>query len=443
MAHYFGALLRDLRDSYEVRVGEPLTIAHLAARVGYSASMIGQIERGESLPESGARVQALDDALDARGQLKTLWPLVQRLGHRSLDELSAIATNRITTGYRDNVTCALAQGDEMERRHLFQLAGWGLLAQSPIFSTGEHIRQMLERALGTAGTRTEDQWEAICADHVQALRTQPPATARDDLLVDLTLLHQQLSAAAPDKAAHLQRIMAWMSQMHANLLTRLGQYGEARRWWLTSRQAADSSKDVAMRVWVRGTEAVFGLYSPRAIETVLTLAREAQSLAAGHVSPGLYQAVGAEAQALALLGRQSEAKEAVGRMHDLAGRLSSSTTLPWSSGSAWFVTSWVHSFGGATEAAREARDNTLTQSPCFQNAANVRLHEAISVASSGGHNEALRLATEVLSDLDPTYRTHMINHTARLVLDTIPPAERPTLPALGDYRAAVNMPLIT
>jgi transcriptional regulator with XRE-family HTH domain len=68
MAHYFGALIRDLRDTYELRVGEPLTVAQLAARAGYSASMIGQIERGESLPESGQRVQSLDVALYARAE---------------------------------------------------------------------------------------------------------------------------------------------------------------------------------------------------------------------------------------------------------------------------------------------------------------------------------------------------------------------------------------
>jgi hypothetical protein len=441
MAHFFGALIRDLRDSYETRVGEPLTIALLATRTGYSASMIGQLERGESLPESGVRVRALDDALHARGQLKTLWPLVQRLGHRSLDELSAIATNRNTQGYRENGTCALAQGDEMERRHLFQLAGWGLLAQSPIFSTGEHIRQMLERTLGTPDGHPEDHWEAVCADHMTALLTQPPAQARDDLLVDLAILHQQMSITAPDKAANLHRIAAWMSTMHANLLTRLGDHGPARRWWRTARQAADTSQDTDMRVWVRGSEAVFGLYSPRSLESVLTLAREAQDLARDRLTPGLFEAVGAEAQALAVLGKPQEAQASLRRLHDLVGRSLSSTQFGWTSNRAWFAASWVQSFAGATEAAREARDTTLAQSPCFQNAANIRLHEAISLARSGGHNEALHLATQVLSDLDPTYRTHMITHTARLVLDTIPPAKRSTLPAFGDYRTAVKAPI--
>ncbi|MEU9889711.1 helix-turn-helix transcriptional regulator [Sphaerisporangium sp. NPDC051011] len=442
MATYFGALIRDLRDSHELRVGEPLTVARLAALTGYSPSMIGQIERGESLPESGTRVQALDDTLQAQGQLKILWPLVQRLGHRPIDELST-ATNSITPGYRENGPCALTRGDDMERRHLFQLAGWGLLAQSPIFSTGEHLRQMLERTLGTADGRDEDHWEAVCADHMQALLAQPATEARDDLLVDLAILHQQMSATTPEQAARLQRIAAWMSTMHANLLTRLGEHGPARRWWRTARQAADASQDVDMRVWARGVEAVFGLYSPRSTETVLTLAREAQSLAAGRITPGLFRAVAAEAQALAVMGRPQEALERLHYLTDLVSRSPAREHFGWTSDSTCFVASWVYSFEGATEAAREARDSTLAQSPDYQNAANIRLHEAISVARSGGHNEGLSLATRVLSDLDSAYRTRMITHTARLVLDTIPPDRRATLPALGDYREALNPPIQT
>ncbi|MFB9250415.1 multiprotein-bridging factor 1 family protein [Sphaerisporangium melleum] len=439
MAHYFGALIRDLRDSYEARVGERLTMAELASRAGYSASVIGQIERGEALPETGKRVRALDDALRADGQLTLLWPVVQRLGNHPINDLAA-ATNRITRGYRENGTCALTGGDDMERRHLLQLASLGLLAQSPIFNTGEHVRQMLERSLGVPSGGSEDHWEAVCADHLRALLNQPPRQALDDLVVDLALLYQQMSVAPADQITRLQRIAAWMSQMHANLLTRLGEYGQALRWWRTARQAADASQDIDMRVWVRGSEAVFGLYSPRSLDSVLTLARSAQSLATERLTPGLLQAVSAEAQTLAVMGKNQEACDSVQRLHDLVERAQLKGRFGWSGDQAFFVSSWVHSFGGDSEAAREARDSTFAQSPCYQNATNVRLHEAISVARSGGHNEALQLVTQVLTDLDPAYRSRMITHTARRVLDTVPLDKRAALP---DYRTALNTPIPT
>jgi hypothetical protein len=48
-----------------------------------------------------------------------------------------------------------------------------------------------------------------------------------------------------------------------------------------------------------------------------------------------------------------------------------------------------------------------------------------------------------MSELDPAYRTHMILYTARRVMDTVPPDQRAALPALGDYRAAINAPVPT
>lgn len=50
MAHYFGALVRDLRDSYELRVGEPLAVTQLSARTGYSPSMLGSSSGAKASP---------------------------------------------------------------------------------------------------------------------------------------------------------------------------------------------------------------------------------------------------------------------------------------------------------------------------------------------------------------------------------------------------------
>ncbi|MGW4641028.1 helix-turn-helix domain-containing protein [Sphaerisporangium sp. NPDC004334] len=439
MAHYFGALIRDLRDSYESRVGEPLTMAHVSARTGYSASMIGQIERGETLPESGTRVESLDDALHAGGQLKTLWPLVQRLGHRPLEELAA-TTKRIIPGYRENAPCALAGGDDMERRHLFQLAGWGLLAQSGIFTNGEHIRQMLEQALGTPEDLLADDWEARCASHMHAILNRPAATVCDDLLIDLIGVQRSLARSAPGKGADLQRITAWLSAMYANVLMRTGRYGAGHRWLVTARHAADASLDLDMRVWVRGTEAVFSLYSPLPLTTPVNLARAAQSLTRDRVTPGLLRAVAAEAQALAVMGRRREAESRLHDLFELAGRIASAAEFSWTDDAVWFTASWVYSYCAQADKAGQAREQVLACAARYQSTVNVRLHEALCVGVCGGHNEALTLATEVMSGLDPAYRTHPMLHTARLVLDTVPSDKRAALPALPDYRAALNAP---
>ncbi|MFO7253156.1 MAG: hypothetical protein DIU60_020650, partial [Actinomycetes bacterium] len=54
----------------------------------------------------------------------------------------------------------------------------------------------------------------------------------------------------------------------------------------------------------------------------------------------------------------------------------------------------------------------------------------------GGHTEALRQATEVVSNLAPAYRSQLIMHTARQVQEFIPPAQRQGS-AFDDYRTVV------
>ncbi|MEO3808772.1 helix-turn-helix transcriptional regulator [Sphaerisporangium sp. B11E5] len=437
MAHYFGALIRDLRDSYELRIGEPMTVAQLADRAGYSASMIGQLERGESLPDSGRRVQELDDALRAGGELRKVWPLVQRLGHRTIDDL-ATATNRGIEGYRDNQSEAHVDGDDMERRHLFQLAGLGLLTQGSLSGTGEPIRRMLERALGTAHDLTIEDWEAVCTGHLHALLHQPAARVRDHLAVDLAAVRQELLRTASERAGGLARVAAWLSVMYANVLWRLGEHGAGQRWLVTARHAADASGDLDMRVWARGTEAMFALYSPLSGQAVLELARDAQAVAGAGVTPARMRAVAMEAQALAVLGRRREAQERLLHLHELADRRPAAERFGWTDDAVWFTASWVHSYGGAIEAAREARDNALALVTTYQNSANLQLHEALSVSKSGRHDKALAIATQVISDLDPAHRTYPILHTARSVLTTIPVEKRRALPALPDYRAVIT-----
>ncbi|GGK77062.1 multiprotein-bridging factor 1 family protein [Sphaerisporangium melleum] len=438
MAHYFGSLVRDLRDSYERRVGKPLTVAQLAAKTGYSPSMLGAIERGRCLPDSGGRVQAIDDALCADGQLKTLWPLVQRLGNTTLDEL-ATATNLTISGYRENGSGGiLPQGDDMERRHLFQLAGLGVLAQSPLFGAGEPARQMFERVMKAADSRTAEDWHLTCADYLHAVLTRPPVSVRDDLVLDLTALNHAIARETTGQVTELQRAAAWMSALHANLLTRLGEYGASRRWWTLAHHAADASGDIDLGVWTRGTEAVFGLFGARAPETALTLARNAQALAGGRVTSGLMKAVAAEAQVLSLLGRGEEAQGRLRHLQELAGREVLGEKYGWRTEEVWLTASWVHSHVGTAEAGREARDQVLATSFAYQTSTSVRLHEAISTAKQGGHNEALRLTTQIVAGLAPGYRSQMILHTAGLVLGAVPMEKRAALPALGDYRVVVS-----
>jgi hypothetical protein len=431
LAHYFGARVRDLRDTYEERVGSPLRLTDLAARTGYSVSMIGGIERGDHLPDGGDRVKALDDVLAAGGELICLWPLVQRLGRQPIDELVAA-----TDSGNNRNGIPQCQDDDMERRILFRLTGLGLLTTSPALTDAEALRQLIEKTLGTAESSTVDDWEAACVTHRQAVNTRPPAQVRDQLMTDLAALQWSLAHARPEHAHDLQRCAAWMSTLYAGLLTCLGEFGQARRWWATARHAADASGDLDVRVRVRSKEAVLGLYSLRPTESVLNLCREAQRMAGGLASTGVLQAIGGEAEALALMGRDREAKEALRRLFVMTDKIGERSELGWTPDSTWSVASWVHSYAGSTKAADKARDEALKRLPSYNTDTNLRLHRSIALAREGGHDEALRLATEIISGLAPAYRSQMILYTARQVQEIVPPTARKGN-AFDDYRAVV------
>ena len=168
------------------------------------------------------------------------------------------------------------QEDDTERRRLLQIAvsSAGLSAFS-----GEPVRQLLELSLGHE-FRSIEEWELTCADHLHALRTRPPMQVATDLAIDLLALQRQMdSADAPRNTPDLHRVMAALSTLHANALTRLGDHAMALRWWGTARRAADASGDLELMLGVRATEPGHNLYGQRDPITILRLTQSAQEIA--------------------------------------------------------------------------------------------------------------------------------------------------------------------
>jgi hypothetical protein len=330
------------------------------------------------------------------------------------------------------------QRDDMERRRLLQLAAASLGAGAAGGLSSESVRQLVDGVLA-GGQRSLEDWEITCADHLHAIRTRPPTQARDDLAVDLVAVQHQLAADSA-RATELNRIVAMLAALHANALTRLGEHGQAIRWWRAARHAADVSGDLHLRVLTRREEAAFGLYGQRDPQTVLQLTRRARQIAGATPSVGLADLVSTEAKALALLGRPQEARQALHTLTDLAG---ADLTEP---GPAFFVPdhlyfaeSWVYASAGdqaaATRAAELVLDST-TSTGNYQARANVMLHLAMCTVVNGGTDPGAQQAIVVLHDLPAAYRSNLVTETGRMVLRAVLPDHRDR-PAVAELREAL------
>ena len=80
----------------------------------------------------------------------------------------------------------MCDGGDMERRRLL-LATLGVGA----FAASASLSALIDLAL-TSEPRDLADWQLAVADHLHAIRTRPPAQARDDLVVDLVRLRQQM-----------------------------------------------------------------------------------------------------------------------------------------------------------------------------------------------------------------------------------------------------------
>ncbi len=379
-------------------------------------------------PPSAKIAQALDEALGANGELKTLATSPHVPARPAATPVNAeMAPDRY--GECDYL-------DAVERRELLRLSALGLLAGPSVRASGELLRQLLERVLETAETCNREDWELACLDHMHAILTRPAAMVREGLIIDLAALQRQLAHASRDAMPDLRRATAWLSALHGNVLTRMGDHESARRWWATARHGADASGDADVRVWVRGAEAAFGLYAPRAPESVAVLAAAARRIAGKRVSPGLMCAMSAEAQAFAVLGQPSKAERVLDELAGLCGKVDGAG-YGWIDDSIWYVRSWVYAHLGRAAAAAAARDQVIASSPSYQNVANARLHEAISLVREGAGEHGLTRAAEVVNELEPAYRSHMILHTAQRVLDAVAIGQR-SRPAAQDLRAALK-----
>ncbi|WP_344914906.1 helix-turn-helix transcriptional regulator [Streptosporangium oxazolinicum] len=356
------------------------------------------------------------------------------------EELFADPPNATDSGEAPEGTLSWKAPDgdnDMERRRLLQIAaasaGIGILGVS-----GEPVRQLLDLSL-SHDFRSGEEWEMSCDDHLHALRTRPPAQVVADLVIDLHLLRRQMETSSPAEVTGLQRVLAALSAVHGNALTRMGDHGAAVRWWHTARHAADASGDREVRLLVRGEEAGTGLYGQRTPETVLRLVRNAERIAGG---PSV-DLLTTQAKALSMLGKHEEARETLNALVDLAAKGATGDSIGfWKENQIYFAESWVHASAGDEDKAATARENVLRLTGDYQYGANIMLHEALCTVVRGGIDEGVRRAATVIDALSPAYRSRYILETGQMLLRAVP-HDQQNRPTIGEFREVLAIEAAT
>lgn len=245
----------------------------------------------------------------------------------------------------------------------------------------------------------------------------------------------------------LSRSAALLAAVMAMSLVNLGEFKQSRLWWRAARQTADASRDPAVRTWVRGHDAMHALYDHRPLRAALARAGEALAIGGATAYSGCGEALGAQAQTLALLGRAEEARTAVDQLADLFERLPNDVTKDhgtiygYPQTRMWHSTSYVHTHLGNTAAARAAQDNALTLYPIgrVRARAQVQLHTARCLVLDGHLDDGVHHASAVIDAVPLQHRTAMVLGMGHKVYDAVPTSER-TRPTVAGLREMLALP---
>jgi transcriptional regulator with XRE-family HTH domain len=336
----------------ELRVARDLTLQALADRIGYSPQHISEVELAQARA-SKAFVTACDRALDGQGGLLALYPAVR------LEQVEQ-RENRETS--RRGALRSSQEVDDVKRRAFLGL-GLSVVLLGP----------------EAAARATRDDWDRIAHAWSYEIRT---ALDRNDLLpglaADLKRLHTN---GGP------QRVIAQLSSYVAAIATSNGDTVRASRWSRRARSSAVAAGDTHLYAYATSSQAMQGLYGRLSPGRVVALADDALG-ATGAPCVGRMKALGAKAQALAMLGRERAASDALAELERTFEKLPRDITreklsaLGYPEETLHHVRSYCAMYGAVPgEAAREEALRLYVDA-AWRGPVQIRLHRAASEADA-------------------------------------------------------------
>ena len=318
-------------------------------------------------------------------------------------------------------------------------------AQDDLFGRLDRTRLLVDQTLskGLGSVERLELIEERVGDRIDSYTHTPPAQVLAELMPDLLEVQQlaedRQSARVQERLSTATAVLGLLS---ADALMKLGEIDRARYWYGTARLAADDTSNGRLRAQVRAQEAMLPYYYGRLQRTV-SLAQEAQALAADEVCGANALAAAAEGRALARLGDAEGAERAMATAQRLVDRLDEPSTdaafefndkrlLLYLSG----TLTYLGEFDRARHVQKEALERYRSDPTLVIDPALIRLDQAVGEAVDGDIDDACTLAVDTLLSLPADHRTRIVLKRATDVVQAIP-TQRWERPAVSELRELV------
>lgn len=368
----------------------------LATRTYQSASVLHRLAAGQvsAAPDVAGR---LDEALGAGGTLAALAP-----------------------------ASAPYEGDSAEMMRRTILTAIASLGGNQAVNAHPVTQGLIDQAKQWS---TVDDWQELAWEYGHVYMSPAPrGPLLRDAIADLATVQTLLPEARGRRRAGLHDAAARLAGLVASVCSDLSHGREARLTWQMARHLAAESGSVDCVLWVRGQEAIVGLYSDRPMPAMLSLIDQGLGIADRASVVGRVELLAARAQALALSDRPADALAGLGDLQRAFDSLPSAATeredsaFSWPAISLLHTESFVRARSGPPATAHRSHEAALAACPAVRpvSRCQIELHRASRLVRDGRVGEGADHAVAALTGLPAVRRGRLVLKLAEAALEQVP-----------------------
>jgi transcriptional regulator with XRE-family HTH domain len=422
--------------------GESPAAVHSAFNTNY----LGKLERGDiKRPEVAAYRVALRSALEVETDEElgffgneAIVTALPQYEHRPADLTPPGLAAEL------DISMPVRETDPVQRRTVLALLA--RLATGQVFNRADLAQLVAGSSLAESAGSLGFHWQSVASEYGHSYLTSPRRQTMRELAMDLAILELTLPRATEKSTSQaLHKAGARLAALLAMACTDLDYGPEARHSWFLARRLSDASENPDTKVWVRGQEALLGIYSGRPLAVLERLTADSLSADADLRGPGAADLLAAQAQTFALQGRTPEALTTLTKLKKTFDGLPEPVVTDVDSVYCWpehrlrHTESFVYSMVGSMREATRAQDLAIRLYPASRSVSRcqVEMHRSVSLVRDGDVTAGISHATSELEKLSPGRRGKFVLAVAGRVSTAITPAEA-NRPQARDYRAFLS-----